>query len=177
MSFSCKIALGAALLLAAATAYAKTTMSTNGISTTGAMEAVTISTTAISTTTINGTATTGMVLPSGAIMAFDLASCPSGWSEYTAARGRFLRGIDSAGTADPSGTRVAGGVQEDAFQGHQFVTGVTVVAGAVYNVSPRQEGGGSGSTGAPTVLGSYGTPRLASETRPKNVAVLFCRKN
>ncbi len=35
----------------------------------------------------------GGSVPTGAVMAFDLTSCPSGWSEYTALRGRFVRGV------------------------------------------------------------------------------------
>lgn len=31
-------------------------------------------------------------VPSGAVLAFDLASCPSGWSEYTSARDRTIIG-------------------------------------------------------------------------------------
>jgi hypothetical protein len=38
-------------------------------------------------------------VPSGAVMFFDLASCPSGWSELSDARGRVLVGLNgSAGT-------------------------------------------------------------------------------
>lgn len=33
-------------------------------------------------------------LPSGTVSAFDLASCPSGWSDYTAANSRFIVGVD-----------------------------------------------------------------------------------
>ena len=37
-------------------------------------------------------------LPSGSILYFDLASCPSGWTEYTAARGAYVVGLTSGGT-------------------------------------------------------------------------------
>lgn len=67
---------------------------------------------------------------SGEVVAFDLTACPDGWSEYTPARGRFIRGIDSSGTNDPAGARTVGNVQEDAFQGHrhsmQFSTATPV---------------------------------------------------
>lgn len=36
--------------------------------------------------------------PSGAVMFFNLSSCPSGWSELTAARGRYPVGLPSGGT-------------------------------------------------------------------------------
>lgn len=32
--------------------------------------------------------------PSGAVSAFNLVACPSGWSNYTPAEGRFIAGID-----------------------------------------------------------------------------------
>src|SRR3954447_25501689 len=38
------------------------------------------------------------VAPSGAVMFFDLASCPSGWSAWDQARGRYLVGTPSGGT-------------------------------------------------------------------------------
>jgi len=42
------------------------------------------------------------IVPAGAVMAFDLATCPAGWAEYTAARNRTLIGLTtglSRGTA------------------------------------------------------------------------------
>ena len=38
------------------------------------------------------------VIPAGAVMFFNLSSCPSGWSELTAARGRYIVGLLSGGT-------------------------------------------------------------------------------
>ena len=55
------------------------------------------------------------IAPAGAVMFFNLASCPSGWTELTSARGRYLVGRPSGGAlagtqgtaltnlADPSG--------------------------------------------------------------------------
>lgn len=34
-------------------------------------------------------------VPSGAIMYFDMTSCPSGWTEFTTARGRYIAGLPS----------------------------------------------------------------------------------
>ena len=44
------------------------------------------------------TASSGGSTPSGAVMFFNLTSCPSGWSELTNARGRYLVGKPSGGT-------------------------------------------------------------------------------
>lgn len=103
-------------------------------------------------------------------MAFDLASCPSGWTEYTAARGRFLRGIDNGAGNDPDGTRAAGSTQEDDLKSHTHTYFESYNANAQY-ASTNNESGNKG--GATSNSGSAG----GAETRPKNVAVLFCRKN
>lgn len=136
----------------------------------------------------DGSALTGVGgIPSGAILAFDLASCPSGWSEYVQARGRFLRGIDNGAGNDPSGTRPAGSIQDDTLQN---ITG-TIATGIRYGSIA-----GTGVFDAPVAKNSLiftGTPgagfipeftfdasrvaRTSTETRPKNVAVLYCRKN
>jgi len=116
--------------------------------------------------------------PSGAIMAFDLAACPTGWSEYTPAYGRFLRGIDKSGTGiDPAGTRTAGNVQADELRSHShpFTDGaewrVTSGIGGAYGL--MNQGNFSGPSNRAGVVGATG----GAETRPKNVAVLYCRRN
>ena len=38
------------------------------------------------------------VAPAGAVMYFDLPSCPSGWSDFDAGRGRYLVGVPAGGT-------------------------------------------------------------------------------
>ena len=121
---------------------------------------------------------TGGNLPTGAIMAFDLATCPTGWSEYTPAYGRFLRGIDKSGTGiDPAGTRTAGNVQADELRSHShpFTDGaewrVTSGIGGAYGL--MNQGNFSGPSNRAGVVGATG----GAETRPKNVAVLYCRRN
>src|SRR4051794_33055038 len=47
----------------------------------------------------NGTPGVDAVAPAGAVMFFDLASCPDGWSSFDSARGRYLVGLPSGGTA------------------------------------------------------------------------------
>lgn len=50
----------------------------------------------------------GGSVPSGAVMFFNLSSCPSGWSELTAARGRYPVGLPSGGTlAGTKGTALS----------------------------------------------------------------------
>jgi hypothetical protein len=38
------------------------------------------------------------VAPAGAVMYFDLPSCPAGWTDYDAGRGRYLVGVPAGGT-------------------------------------------------------------------------------
>ncbi|MFA6047009.1 MAG: hypothetical protein WC718_18655, partial [Phycisphaerales bacterium] len=115
----------------------------------------------------SGWTNVGIGVPQGTISAFALSSCPSGWSEYTPARGRFLRGIDNGAGNDPTGTRAPGTTQAD------LVGPVTVQLG--HSKLPN------GSTSAWTTAGTNtgGDWETATgggiETRPKNVAVIFCQ--
>ena len=95
----------------------------------------------------------GVGIPTGAIAAFASATCPTGWNEYTAARGRFLRGIDNGAGNDPDGTRAPGSAQGDANLSHSH-TGTAASDGGhthglqVYaNTRSNDSGGGNGSGG------------------------------
>lgn len=46
----------------------------------------------------NGLNGVDAVAPAGAVMFFNLAACPAGWTEYTEARGRYLVGLPAGGT-------------------------------------------------------------------------------
>jgi hypothetical protein len=127
----------------------------------------------------------GTIMPTGAVIGFDLASCPSGWTAYAPARGRFLRGVDASTGADPDGNRAVGSYQADAVQDHQHH--VYSESGGLNNVVAFQDsngdntyasGGNPGSRGdAYVYVGGMRTGNAAAETRPRNVAVLYCRKN
>jgi hypothetical protein len=45
-----------------------------------------------------GAAGVDATAPAGAVMYFDLAACPSGWSDFAAGRGRYLVGMPVGGT-------------------------------------------------------------------------------
>lgn len=108
----------------------------------------------------------GIGVPTGTIAAFEAGSCPTGWSEYTPARGRFLRGIDNGAGNDPDGTRSPGDTQDDEFESHshQFGTG---------DASP---GGGNLAYRVVSGLAYKNTQTSGGdETRPKNVAITFCQ--
>lgn len=110
---------------------------------------------------------------SGEIAAFDLDECPDGWSEYAPSSGRFLRGrcIDSETCPDPDGTRLIGNVQDDDFKAHSHTfSGVrSNYLGSWVGASISGESSGHSARSTSSVGGA--------ETRPVNVAVLFCRYN
>lgn len=111
-------------------------------------------------------------IPGGMVAAFDLTVCPPGWSEYTQARGRFLRGIDNGAGNDPGGTRPPGHVQADAFKSHTH--------DVLLSNDPNAGSGGGVARANNNTAGGASANKAAAEggdeTRPKNVAVLFCRK-
>lgn len=90
-------------------------------------------------------------------------------------RGEFIRGFDAGRGVDTG--RVFGTAQTDAFQGH----------GHALRTQSNGPGGGTGTyaTGTviandrvtdPVVLGANGTPRIAAETRPRNIAMQYIIK-
>ncbi len=145
------------------------------------------SNTALELCTGTGWQMMGVGIPAGTISAFASTTCPTGWSEYTPARGRFLRGIDNGAGNDPAGTRTPGNTQTDAFQGHHHLNKYST-AYSGYGTSGngwQSNFAGSLSDGTssqafittPATDGTNGVPRTSSETRPKNVAVTFCQFN
>ncbi|ERE07216.1 phage tail protein [Pseudogulbenkiania ferrooxidans] len=92
-------------------------------------------------------------------------------------RGEFVRGWD-AGRGVDSG-RGFGTLQYDAFQGHRHnVNQVWTTGAGVTFPSPGVNSAGQATIDATdgTVAGVSGAPRVASETRPRNIALLACIK-
>jgi hypothetical protein len=97
-------------------------------------------------------------------------------------RGIFVRGSGSQTIGGIAYNKTFAAKEGDAFQGHRHGTSVTNPnlyggVGAIYF------GGTGGNFGAasvavtdPTTDGTNGTPRTASETRPANIALLYCIK-
>lgn len=120
----------------------------------------------------------GVGIPAGTISAFASTTCPVGWSEYTAARGRFLRGIDNGAGNDPDGTRAPGNTQADGLKDHVHAYPVPLLAYVGSGGNRADMGAGSPWIG--TDSGGFNTAGAiggVSETRPKNVAVTYCQFN
>ncbi len=85
---------------------------------------------------------------------------------------RFLRG----GTTARSGNNYI--MQDDAFQGHYHSGGLTVGSSGSTNVYDWNGPGHLNSVpvGAPVTDGVNGTPRIANETRPINMTVIWIMK-
>ena len=111
-------------------------------------------------------------LPAGIVGAFVSRQCPSGWDEYVPGRGKFLRGIDQEGS-----NRRPGSIQEDAVQehSHKFTTVPSKSHGPNDQHPHGYANGGFGLPVSATENELIGA-RSANETRPVNVAVLFCIK-
>jgi hypothetical protein len=95
-------------------------------------------------------------------------------------RGEFIRGYDFTRGVDLN--RAFGVLQTDAFQGHRH----SVSWSPTYAIQAggSGEGGGSGNTDMaisisitdPITDGVHGTPRSASETRPRNMTKVWCMR-
>lgn len=120
-------------------------------------------------------------VPVGFVGSFDLSYCPDWWSEYIPARWRFIRWIDSTWTND--NVRVAWNTQEDAFQWHWHMSWTPNTyertSWARWTAADNTSWERASWYGARRIISDTvnWTPRIAPETRPKNVALLFCRKN
>ncbi|MGH1374517.1 MAG: hypothetical protein ACRBBW_20945 [Cellvibrionaceae bacterium] len=122
--------------------------------------------------------------PKNSVLAFALNpmdKCPSGWSLYKEAYGRFIRGIDPTGstTIDPEGVRAHGSHQEDAFKLHTHDANMEIGAEPFGEKAKAAEAAGAhGSIGEMyTSKGLVQGRGDVNETRPKNVALLYCIKN
>ena len=125
--------------------------------------------------TTQTSASTGAGVPSGLIAAFATTTCPTGWTVYAPAVGRFLRGIDTASNTSDTQNRAPGSTETDTMQGHVHGQGYVNSVGLGAGSFPY--GSSGASTGTPITDGTNGTPRTGLETRPVNVAVTFCQKS
>ena len=92
-------------------------------------------------------------------------------------RGEFIRGWDHGRGVDSG--RSFGSFQDDAFQGHYHnLRQGTSVQGGTNNtiISAQTQAYIVNSVVDPITDGVHGTPKIASETRPRNIALMYCIK-
>ena len=119
----------------------------------------------------------GVATPSGAVVPFNLSACPTGWKPSDGTNGtNDMRGYF---IAESDGSIAYGTVSQDQLIDHQHALSGNFLVGyganAKFSNSTPQEyipnspynGIGVGNADS----GNYG-----SETRPKNVALLYCQK-
>lgn len=114
------------------------------------------------------------VTPPRSVVAFNSTTCPEGWREFAPLYGRFVRGIDRSGNKiDPDGPRAPSHIQSDMFASHthNFEEHRTHRRSGKANIdrfdAPWNE---QGMKQVPT------TATGGVETRPKNVALLYCER-
>lgn len=66
------------------------------------------------------------VVPSGAVMSFNLATCPTGWSEYTQAAGRTVIGAGSGANTTSNVGDIGGDKNTPTITGSVSVKGLSV---------------------------------------------------
>jgi len=117
----------------------------------------------------------GAATPAGAVVPFNLSVCPSGW----------IPSDGTAGTRDMRAyfARATGGSPAiGTFQAAQFVDHTHTIMGSyVTSISGMNSNAFTGAiprmSGAPSItLGAPTGANVGSETRPKNVALLYCQK-
>lgn len=131
------------------------------------------------------------ITPTGMVVAFDLATCPSGWilanglSNTPDLRGIFIRGAGASGSYKKANTAYYSQTYDtfsnDKFQGHEhsqktYITngGSGSAHGAIYSASSMQTP--IFQIGAATNDGTNGAPRISTETAPAAYALTYCVK-
>ena len=128
-------------------------------------------------------------VPSGFVWAFDLENCPTWWSEYTALQWKFIRWADTWNNNDPdfssrvwwTWVRKIWSTQEDAYQNHKHHRNTDNVSEYLYKTittwtAAAQSWASNRWQWLATTWNSY-DGNFSTETRPKNVALLYCIKD
>ncbi len=134
-------------------------------------------------------------LPIGSVIAFNSATCPSGWQVADGTngspdlRGLFIRGAGTNGNITESNgssySAIFGTYQNDSFQGHwhQQYTGTQITTtgsngrvAADYNIPTAMVGPFIGGVRDAINDTTNGVPRTGAETRPANYVLTYCIK-
>jgi len=93
-------------------------------------------------------------------------------------RGEFIRGFDNGRGIDTG--RALGSSQLDQFQGHYHAKSTAGLQGGTATLGANSGGniyaGSNAEIRQPTTDGVNGAPRTGTETRPRNIALMYCIK-
>lgn len=129
------------------------------------------------------------VVPSGAVMAFNLASCPTGWSELTSMRGRVVIGAGNGAGSTTSVGDTGGDKSAPAISGTVSVKGLSAQTSGGVNIPTTTKNvagrinAASASFYAPDAsdVAFPAATFTAGGTAPDNMqpymALLYCQKN
>jgi len=109
-------------------------------------------------------------IPSGAVMAFNLAACPAGWSPYSSAVDRMVIGSGSSYSLGASGGEATHVLTIGEMPAHSHS-----LPNALY-LGGRGLGRSGNSYGAASGTGSAGSG-AAHNNMPPYVALLYCQKD
>lgn len=127
----------------------------------------------------------GDSLPTGAVMAFNLATCPTGWSALTAAVGRSIVGVGTyAANADDDGSNSSinytlastGGRVDHALSTAQMPAHTHSIGVGAGSTPNNDTFGTNAATTGSSTSGSAGSGS-AHENRPPYLALLYCEKD
>ncbi|MDD2690053.1 MAG: hypothetical protein PHT41_07900 [Candidatus Omnitrophica bacterium] len=125
-------------------------------------------------------------IPSGAVMSFNLRSCPAGWSELTSARGRYIVGAQGGASVGATvGTKLTDRESQPVGK-HYHAYEKTIIGHNQAPGSGFQEGGGRGrvdyvntcisETGSSCLGGSVTGPAPDGTNAPY-IQLLMCQKD
>lgn len=127
-----------------------------------------------------------LLFPSGAVVPFNSATCPSGWTIFASAKGRVIVGAGS-GNTDSAGASLTSRAANST-GGLEYTTGIVVTSTAGTVGGPNGNFlGACGTSGAiPTAQNLYCSPGAnattvngvaADSNIPPYVVRTYCRKN
>ena len=115
-------------------------------------------------------------IPAGGVMAFNLSDCPTGWSKANGTanaldlRWEFIRGLDDSRWVDSG--RVLASSQGDSFAAHNH--DLKWYGSTWASSKSRYQ---FWSLGQSNDANHYSSTEWGTETRPRNVALLYCVKD
>lgn len=122
-------------------------------------------------------------IPAGAVMAFDLSACPTGWTELVSARGRTIVGLNpgdaSFDTRGETGGEKTHTLTVAEMPSHRHT--ITIIKGAYHTGRPDYPGylghGNYNANVAETFTGNNDGGNQPHNNLQPYIAFIYCKKN